>query len=281
MSITLRDGSTTQDKRLDRLIQFDTKSKNYPAVRKLGRDTIRSYTHNFRKYPVWLDQKIQGSCVSFGIGHDLLCYPQEIPVDNALVRSLYFDMQRRDPWPGGAWVGAEPFYEGTSVLAGLGVYQELLGRIDPYKRSWAYRWCFGGDDVLVALGRRGVIIGVSWLEGMFDTDAEGFIHVSGDVAGGHCTYLRGVKVVWQENATHDDAKFVDRERTVILGRNSWGAAWGLNGDFKITLADLDKLLAMDGEAAVLEPDAARFEDVTELTRDSYRKVVNAILEGLR
>ncbi len=241
------------DRTFDRLVLFDERSRQHPAVRKLERPTIRSNTHNFRKYRRWLDQGKDGACCSFGIGHDALCYPQEIPIDNALARSLYFDMQRRDPWEGGAYPGAEPFYEGTSVLAGLKVYQELLGRIDPYKRSWEYRWCFGGDDVLVALGRRGVIIGVSWLENMLDTDTDGFIHATGRAYGGHCTYLRGVKVVWQQNATHDVAKFVDRERTTILGRNSWGNLWGLNGDFKISLADLDKLLAMDGEAAVLEP----------------------------
>lgn len=253
MSITLRDGSTTQDKRLGRLIQFDTKSRDYPAIRGLRSTSVRSYTHGFRKYPVWLDQLKQGACVSFGIGHDLLCYPQEMPMDNTLARSLYFDIQRSDPWPGGAYPGAQPFYEGTSVLSGLKVYQELLGRIDPYKREWGYRWCFGGDDVLLALGRRGVIIGVAWLDDMFETDADGFIHASGNIAGGHCTYLRGVKVAWQENATHDTPKFVDREQTVILGRNSWNRSWGIDGDFKITLSDLDKLLAMDGEAAVLEP----------------------------
>ncbi len=138
------------------------------------------------------------------------------------------------------------------MLAGLDVYKEYLESLDP-KQKWVYRWCFGGDDVLVTLGRRGVIIGVPWLEGMFDTDPNGFIHATGRVAGGHCTYLRGVKVVWRDNVTHYEPKDVERELTTLLGRNSWGSDWGIKGDFKISLSDLDKLLAMDGEAAVLEP----------------------------
>lgn len=255
MSTVLKDGSITQDIRLDRLVHFDPRSREYPAVPKLRgaeRPVIRSNTFNFRKYKKWLDQKQQGACVSFGIGHDLMAYPQEREMDDAICRSLYFDIQRRDPWPGGAYPGATPQYEGTSVLAGLQVYKEYLESLDP-KKPYVFRWCFGGDDVLVTLGRRGVIIGVPWMEGMFNTDANGFIHATGRVMGGHCTYLRGVKIVWRENATHDDVKFVDRELTTILGRNSWGQSFGINGDFKISLSSLDKLLAMNGEAAVLEP----------------------------
>ncbi len=71
--------------------------------------------------------------------------------------------------------------------------------------------------------------------------------------GGHCTYLNGSKLKWRENVMHYEPKDLERELTVIRGRNSWGSSWGINGDFYITLADLDKLLAQDGEAAVLEP----------------------------
>ncbi len=252
VEVVLKDGSITQDVRLDRLVHFDERSRNYRAVPRGLSLKPRSFTNNFRKYPQWLDQKNEGACVGFGIGHDLLCYPQEMPMNNGLARWLYLEAQKIDSWPGGAYPDASPFYEGTSVLATLQIALKYLAELNP-KKPYEYRWCFGGDDVLLTLGRRGVIIGVPWLEGMFNTDANGFIHATGRVAGGHCTYLRGVKVVWRENVTHYEPKDVERELTTLLGRNSWGQSFGINGDFKITLSDLDKLLAMDGEAAVLEP----------------------------
>jgi C1A family cysteine protease len=65
--------------------------------------------------------------------------------------------------------------------------------------------------------------------------------------------LRGQKLVWQEDSARSGASDLDREQTVIRGRNSWGRSWGIDGDFYLTLADLDILLARQGEAAVLEP----------------------------
>ncbi len=126
--IQLKGGAQTFDPRLDRVPFFDSRSRNYPAVPKLrgaARPQIRSNTHNFRKYPRWLDQGFEGACVSFGIGHDLLAYPQERLIDDATCRRLYHDMQRRDPWPGGAYPGANPHYEGTSMLAGLQVDKDI------------------------------------------------------------------------------------------------------------------------------------------------------------
>jgi hypothetical protein len=250
--IQLRGGFETFDPRLDRLPFFDERSRSFPAIRTAA-PRLRSYTHGFRKYPGYLNQFREGACVSFGIGHDVMAYPQEFPMHNELCRQLYFEAQKIDPWEGGAYPGASPQYEGTSVLAGLKVYKDLLARIDPYKRTWEYRWCFGGDDVVAALGRRPVVIGVNWYEGMFDTDDKGFIHPTGRLGGGHLVMLRGQKLVWRKNVTHYEAKDLERELTFTRGRNSWGRDWGVEGDFYLTLADLDTLLSQQGEAAVLEP----------------------------
>lgn len=254
--IQLKGGFQTFDRRLDRLPFFDERSRGFPAVPKLrtaDRRVLRGNTHNFRKHPGWLDQKREGACVSFGIGHDLMCYPQEFPMHNELCRQLYFEMQKIDYWPGGAYPGASPFYEGTAVLAGLKIYLDLLHRIDPYKRRWEFRWCFGAAEVVTALQRRGVIIGVPWHEGMFETDAEGYIHPTGRVMGGHCTYLRQSELVWRKNVTHYEAKDLEWELTNIGGRNTWGRPWGRDGDFKMRLSGLDKILNNGGEAAVLVP----------------------------
>lgn len=252
----LKNGVITHDPRLDRIPFFDERSRSYPAVLKLRgaeRRRLRSNSHNFRKYKVWLDQLKQGACVSFGIGHNVTAYPQEILMTDEVCRRLYFEMQKIDPWGGGAYPGASPFYEGTAVLAGLQIYREFVQSIDPYKRRWEFRWCFGGDDVVTLLEDRGVIIGVNWYEDMFETDEKGFIYPTGRLGGGHCVDLNKSKLTWRRNVTHYEPKDLERELTIIRGRNSWGRPWGVDGDFYLTLADLDKLLAEDGEAAVLEP----------------------------
>jgi hypothetical protein len=241
IDIILKDGSTTQDRRLDRLVSFDERSRNYSAVATIDNPQPRSYTWNFNKYPGWLDQFREGACVGFGWAHELLARPAEIPVTNETARGIYKRAQQLDIWPGEA-------YEGTSVLAGAKATRELVNQ-DGRAYMQDFRWCFGGDDVVLTLGRRGpVVIGVAWLEGMFDTDAAGFIRPTGRVLGGHCTLLRGVRVVWRDNVTHYEPKDLVRELTVIKGRNSWGRSWGVDGDFLLALADLDTLLAMDGEA---------------------------------
>lgn len=249
--IVLKDGSTTSDPRLDRLVFFDDRSRNYRAVTRTERPTLRSNTHNFRKYPFWLDQGREGACVGFGIGHDAMAYPRETLMDNELCRAHYFEAQKRDYWEGGAYPGANPFYEGTSVLAGLQVYKEYLEKL--YGYEWEYRWCFGGDDVVTALTKQGVIIGVPWYTGMFNADAKGFIYPTGSVAGGHCTYLNQQKLVWRENVTHYTHADIVRELTRLRLRNSWGSSWGVSGDAYLYLSDLDKLLANNGEAAILVP----------------------------
>jgi hypothetical protein len=69
--ITLRDGSVTQDRRLDRLISFDERSRNFPAVRStdpLATFPLRSFSWSCN---AWLDQGQQGSCVGHAWAHEL------------------------------------------------------------------------------------------------------------------------------------------------------------------------------------------------------------------
>jgi len=127
-------------------------------------------------------------------------------------------------------------YEGTSVLSGAKVCQEL-----GYFTS--YHWATSAKEVAQALSYLGpVVIGVNWHEGMAKTTAKGFIRVTGAVRGGHCVALRGVKVSKQR----DGSSFA------VLGRNSWGKGWGQNGDFWITEKDLQKLVDSGGSFCVPE-----------------------------
>ena len=168
------------------------------------------------------------NCVGFGVTHELAARPAEVSTVSATFakKVIYWEAQKIDEWPGGAYPGASPIYEGTSVLSGVKVAQRL-----GYMKS--YRWAFSFDDFVLGLGHAGpAVIGVSWWTGMMDTDAAGFIHPTGQVEGGHCILAKGVNIA---------------QKTVTL-HNSWGARWGQNGDCKVTFDDMRRLLADDGEA---------------------------------
>lgn len=223
MSNQLLDGGTVEDPRLDRLLDFDPRSRNYPVATLLGDAPPRSYT--------WavpggagqvLDQGREGACVGFAWAAERAARPVARPTTDADALEVYRHAQTLDPWPGEA-----PAYHGTSVLAGAQAAQA---------KGWlrSYRWAFGLDDVLRTVGRLGpVVLGIPWYSSMYDAPG-GKITVSGTVVGGHAILARGVSV----------------KRETVLLRNSWGPRYGRDGDAEITWADLDRLLRQGGEACV-------------------------------
>jgi hypothetical protein len=226
--ITLKDGSQTGDKRLTRIVQFDDKSREYPIRAAIDASlSPRSYTWSCGAH---LDQGAEGACVGFAMTHELVARPKVVTgVDGKFAReSVYWEAQKADPWDGGAYPGASPFYEGTSVLAGIKRLYSL-GYIKEY------RWCFGLDDLIMAVGYKGpAILGIAWYEGMFNPWPCGHIHVSGAQVGGHAILCKGVSV---------------KNKTFTL-HNSWGSSWGDGGDCKITWDEMDRLLHEQGEAVI-------------------------------
>jgi hypothetical protein len=225
MSITLKDGSASHDKRLGRCVQFDERSRAFP-VRAVVPKTPRSYTWRCQRV---LDQGDEGSCVGHGIAHELIARPVEaLSVTQYYARDiLYFGAQKIDEWPGGAYPGAKPFYEGTSVLAGCKVAKSL-GWMD------SYLWSFGLNDLILGVGYNGpAVLGINWYDGMLDIDSKGFIHATGEVAGGHCILCNCVNIPGKYFKLH----------------NSWGPSWGISGECKVSFSDMTKLLKEDGEAA--------------------------------
>lgn len=218
-----------EDPRLDRLPQFDPASRRFRAVADIEDRKRRSYTWGIRPR---LDQGQEGACVGFGIGQELLARPAV--ADPMIVTAryareiIYWGAQQADEWDGGSYPGAEPQYEGTSVLAGLKTAVRL-GWFDEY------RWAFGLDDLILAVGYKGpAVIGTNWYTGMFSTDVDGYLRVTGDLAGGHCILVNGVSV---------------RLRRFML-TNSWGTDWGFGGQCYISWEDMDRLLHEQGEAAI-------------------------------
>lgn len=178
-----------------------------------------------------MDQGEEGACVGFAIAHELIARPAEVAsIDASFAREkIYWEAQKIDPWPGGSYPGASPQYEGTSVLAGMKALK-ALGYIE------SYHWAFGLNDLVLAVGYRGpAVLGIPWYEGMFEPYSCGHLHIGGAAMGGHAILCKGVDVKNQTFTLH----------------NSWGSAWGNNGDAKISWKELERLLHENGEAVLV------------------------------
>lgn len=230
--VQLRGGAVTSDPRLDRLPQFDEKSRSFPITAVVTEQApVRSMTWYC---PAWLDQGQEGACVGFSWAHELNALPAKAVVDDKFAReAIYRAAQKIDEWAGEA-------YEGTSVLAGAKIVQRL-GFIDQY------RWAFGVDDLVRAVGYTGpAVIGVPWLSSMFRPRPSGLLEVSrktSDIAGGHAIMIRGITL-------RPKIKGEPINEPVFRLRNSWGRDWGADGDCFVKVSDMEWLLDQDGEACI-------------------------------
>jgi len=87
-------------------------------------------------------------------------------------RWLYFEAQKNDPWPGGAYPDSEEFYEGTTVNAACKVLKNqghirVINGVDQPlsvdEGISAYRWAVTVDEMRAALWANCAIsIGVDW-----------------------------------------------------------------------------------------------------------------------
>lgn len=262
--ITLKDGSITHDERLDRLYEEDWRSLNHLVGQRttkrglvLDQHQPRSYTY---RCELWLDQGVEGACVSTGCGHEAAARPVEVQgITFPWCReNIYHPAQHEDPWRGcslGQRCPIEPMsesYEGTSVLAGVKQLQRL-GFVT------SYVWAITLKEAILGLGYFGpAILGFNWYEGMFDTDADGFIHPTGRLMGGHCLLAQAVKIVYKDRPSWKNFwrtrtwEDVDLERSYVTLHNSWGKNWGVNGRAKISLNDFNRLLLEQGEVCFVE-----------------------------
>jgi hypothetical protein len=218
----------------DRVVKFDIRSRRYPIRDLVGNKPLRSYSW---KCDGWLDQGSEGACVGFGWSHDLIAKPVVDEVDTKFARALYKQAQTLDDDPG-------EDYSGTSVLAGA---KALAAQ--GYMKE--YRWAFGLEDLLQAVGHHGdAVLGINWYTGMDNPDKDGFVKVEGTVRGGHCLICLAVKLYKKDSTKQYTMDNIDLTKSYATLHNSWGKDWGVNGECKITLADLSRLLSEDGEACI-------------------------------
>lgn len=229
--ISLKDGSTTTDPRLDRVDEKDPKSRNFSVstiIPEKRRNTLRSYTW---RPGTTLNQGRDGACVGFAWAHELSARPAEVKDISVLFakEEIYFRAQKIDRFPGGAYPGAFPFVEGTSVLAAAKVVKSL-----GYIRE--YRWAFDFLDMVSAVGYMGpVVFGCAWYSKMDKPNEEGFVIPTGRLSGKHCILIYAVKIIRTNN---DDLDF---QRSYFTFQNSWGPDWGQGGTGKLKFADVQSL----------------------------------------
>lgn len=227
MSTLLRDGTSIDDPRLDRIEEFDDRSRDYDIDDVVSGRTLRSYTWRCNK---WLNQGRYGACVGFSFAHDICARPKEVhhEITNQYARErIYFEAQKIDRFEGGEFPGANPRSGGTSILAGAKIAKRL-GWFDEF------RWAFNTTDVLLTLGYVGpVIVGVRWYSGM-SNPTNGYATPEGRYIGKHAVLLNAVSIKRQDVTLH----------------NSWGDRWGAMGTARIRWEHLDELLRDRGDACI-------------------------------
>lgn len=107
-----------------------------------------------------------------------------------------------------------------------------------YGIASGYRWAFGAAELARGLVEVGSFaVGTLWMSGMDVPDADGVVHATGHVRGGH---------EYQAIGWHGDVKQFECV-------NSWGRGWGVKGRFRIGYDEMDALLNRAGDCVTLIP----------------------------
>lgn len=171
---------------------------------------------------VWLDQGQEGACTGFGEEHVRALTPYPQAVTNASAQTVYYEARRLDEWPG-------EDYEGSSVNGAM-LAARFYGHID----SW--KWAKTTQEARHGLSYHGAgEAGTWWYDGMWNPDADGFLHPTGSVVGGHAYAVAGYKTI--------------NGRRAYRMENSWGQDWGQNGGAWLWEEDFAALLGNEGELA--------------------------------
>lgn len=179
--------------------------------------------------PLWelkilLDQGNYGTCVGNAWAEFLAAAPVEDPnIDESVARAIYYEA---------TCIGGDcdaTYQNGSTTRDGVKAVQQR-GRVS------AYAFAASTAEIDDWLDHDGpVVVGTDWYYDSFDIDANGFINLTGGVAGGH------------EYILLQDV----RSQGYYLAQNSWNG-WGINntGRFKIRKADMATLQSKGGDACL-------------------------------
>jgi len=164
-----------------------------------------------------LDQGETSACVGFAWAGWGISAPVEDDWGNADGAFIYGACKAIDGDP----------REGTTVRAGAAVMRHA-GRLG------TYFWAASVDealDYLAAPYGAPIVFGTVWTESMMTPGPlTRIIRPTGRIVGGHAWLAIGV------------------DRSYVRLRNSWGRAWGKNGEARIRIVDLKALWRSGGEA---------------------------------
>ena len=228
----LRDGSETNDIRCGLIFSGDT--PDTPGLYSLqpddgGIDLKQRPLINKRRirhkgdFPLY---QLISSCVGMGFTNMMEHEKGITSLGAGWATDFYFEVQRRDQFPGGEYPGAIPQAGGTSIYDAL-TYAKELGLISDFVRARTI------DEVLVGLcyHSSGAIFGLDWTEDMMMPDKNGLGHPTGRSVGGHCTFGRDYYL----------------EKGIVRGPNSW-PKWNsvLNGDWAMHAESIDYCMRKRG-----------------------------------
>jgi hypothetical protein len=212
---------------LGRNLHHDPRSWNYRVTRQ---DTpLRSVAHK-RLVGVY-DQGQIGDCVPHA-GKGVLStrpFGRRFTSERGII-ATYSELTRMDDVPG-QYPPDDTGSDGLS-FAKLAVAKKWCS---------SYQHAFGTDDLLHAIQTSAVMVGTDWLDGMDRPAADGRVHPTGSVRGGHeyeCAEYE------QRGTVRNDAE--DR----LWFWQSWGP-WALAGRFYVVVNDFAGLLDRQGDATVL------------------------------
>lgn len=207
---------------LGRHEEHDPKSLTFAAAKAVALKDVMWVYHG-----QVLDQGQIGSCTGNAAVEVIMTGPYFDHLKKVFVESdalsVYEQATRLDTIPG-------HYLPNDTGSSGLGVMKALVKR----GLIRGYQHAFGLDHALGALMLGPVITGVPWYEGMFNPDANGTVHLTGAIAGGHEFLVLGYDLA--------------NKRVRCL--NSWSAGWGDKGYFWIGQDDWGKLLSQQGDVSV-------------------------------
>jgi len=202
----------------------DVRDARYRLTAITKKDLLGWWKRNFgskmwKTGPV-LNQGSSPQCVGYSWAGFIQAEPM-MTTDGPAPTAIYDLAQQNDEWP-----GPPPEYDGSSVRGGAKALT-ILGKLANY------HWATSATEVRdYVLSTGTVVVGTNWLYDMFMPASDGYLRVSGSVAGGHAWHIVGYSGI----------------RKAFRMQNSWGADWGEKGQAWIKLADLQRLLDADGEA---------------------------------
>lgn len=98
----------------------------------------------------------------------------------------------------------------------------------------AYRHAFSVQAALSALQTGPCLVGIEWLTGCDEPDADGLVRYAGEVRGGHEIELVGCDV----------------DAHTVTFANSWGTSYGTDGFFSMSWDDFGAALRRGGDVTV-------------------------------